>query len=296
MRGRIILVVQARMGSSRLPGKVLLEACGKPLLELMLERLARVRSPVLIVVATTTDGADDPIVELCRRLRTEVFRGHPTDLLDRHYAAGLVFGADAVAKIPSDCPLIDPVVVDRVLERFSRGDCDYAGNLHPASFPDGNDVEVMSMAALETAWREAHLPMEREHTTPFIWERGERFRLANVVWESDGKGAPLRDFSLSHRWTLDYPEDYAFIRRVYEALYPANPEFGLWDVLDWLEAEPEIAAINAAYTGVNWYRHHLHELRTVDARHTRPHPLPGGRGTESRYAAGYANDHSHSTF
>lgn len=269
MRERTLLIVQARTGSTRLPGKVLLEACGKTLLELMLERLARVRTPARIVVATTTEPEDQAIVSLCRGLGVEVFRGHPTDVLDRHYLAGLVYGAEAIAKIPSDCPLIDPAVVDRVLERYAKGDCDYAGNLHPASFPDGNDVEAMSMAALGTAWREAEKPLEREHTTPFIWERPERFRLGRVLWEADLHGVPVRDYSLSHRWTLDYPEDYAFIRRVYEELYPANPEFGLDDILALLRARPEIRKINAAYVGVNWYRHHLHELRTVGPEQTR---------------------------
>lgn len=261
-----LLVVQARTGSTRLPGKILKTACGKSLLELMLERLARVRAPHRVVVATTTEAADDAIVDLCRALGAEVFRGHPTDLLDRHYRAALEFGAEAVAKIPSDCPLIDPAVVDRVLARFAEGDCDYAGNLHPASFPDGNDVEAMSRAALATAWHEATLEMEREHTTPYLWERPERFRLANVLWETGPDG---RDYSLSHRWTLDYPEDYAFIRRVFEELYPTNPAFGIDDILDLLARKPEIAALNAEYAGVNWYRHHLHELKTVDARHTR---------------------------
>jgi spore coat polysaccharide biosynthesis protein SpsF len=274
MKGQIVLAVQARTGSSRLPGKVLLEVCGKSLLEHMLDRLSRVRMPTLLVVVTTTEPGDDRIIDLCRRLRIEVFRGHITDLLDRHYLAGLVFGAHAVAKIPSDCPLIDPQVVDLVLERYCRGDCDYASNLHPASFPDGNDVEVFSMEALGTAWREAELPMEREHTTPFIWERPERFRLANVLWEAAIDGKPPRDFSMSHRWTLDYPEDYQFVRRVYEALYPANPGFGLTDILHLLEVRPEIPALNAAYAGVNWYREHLRELRTVDARQTRPAPQP----------------------
>lgn len=266
MSGKLLIVVQARTGSSRLPGKVLKKAAGKTLLEHLLERLDRVRTPAGLVVATTTEAEDRPIADLCRSLGVAVFRGHPTDLLDRHYLAGLTFGADAVAKIPSDCPLIDPAVVDRVLARFLRGDCDYAGNLHPASYPDGNDVEVMTLEALGAAWREATLPMEREHTTPFLWERPRRFRLANVAWDTE----PPRDYSLSHRWTLDYPEDYAFIRRVYEALYPANPAFGLADILDLLEARPDIAAINAHLAGVNWYRHHLHELTTVDARHTRP--------------------------
>jgi spore coat polysaccharide biosynthesis protein SpsF len=274
--GGILLVVQARIGSTRLPGKVLKEACGKPLLELMLERLARVQTSVRTVVATTVGPVDDPIDGLCRRLGIAVFRGHPTDLLDRHYQAALSFEAHTIAKIPSDCPLIDPTVVDRVLARFAQGDCDYAGNLHPASFPDGNDVEVMSMETLGAAWREAERAMQREHTTPFIWERPERFRLANVLWETHAERTLPRDYSMTHRWTLDYPEDYEFIRRVYEELYPSKPVFGIDDVLDLLEAKPEIAAVNASYAGVNWYRHHLHELKRVDERHTRlfePEPV-----------------------
>lgn len=263
MNAPALIVVQARTGSSRLPGKILKEACGKTLLERMLERLARVRAAARIVVATTTDASDDAIVELCEGLGVAVFRGHPTDLLDRHYQAALEYRADIVAKIPSDCPLIDPAIVDLVLARFAVGDCDYASNLHPASFPDGNDVEVMRTAALAQAWGEAMLTLEREHTTPFLWERPERFRLANVVWDSG------LDYSLSHRWTLDYPEDYDFIRRIYETLYPVKPDFGLRDILDLLARQPEIAALNADYAGVNWYRHHLHELKTVDARHTR---------------------------
>lgn len=266
---KILLVVQARMGSTRLPGKVMLEACGKSMLELMLERLGRVQRPVSIVTAVTTDPDDNPIASVCRRFGIDVFRGHPTDLLDRHYRAGLAFGAQAVVKIPSDCPLIDPSIVESVLDRFAAGDCDYASNLHPASYPDGNDVEIMSIEALEAAWREAELSMEREHTTPFIWERPERFRLANVIWDSDRGSAWPRNYALSHRWTLDYPEDYAFIRRIYEELYPLNPAFSIDDILALLKAKPELASINNAFLGVNWYRHHLHELKTVGAEDTR---------------------------
>lgn len=262
----VVIVVQARLGSTRLPAKVLKDLGGKPLLARMLERLQRVRTRSRVIVATTTDPADDPIVTLCDRLGVEVFRGHPTDLLDRHYRAAAAADAGIVAKIPSDCPLIDPEIVDRVFARFAAGDSDYVSNLHPASWPDGNDVEVMRFAALETAWREAALDMEREHTTPFLWERPERFRLANVAW--DGAEA-CRDCSLTHRWTLDYPEDYEFIRRVFETLYPINPDFGCRDILRLVGDRPELAAINARYLGVNWYRHHLHQLKTVDARHTR---------------------------
>ena len=264
----VLIVVQARTGSARLPSKVLMDLGGQPLLLRMLERLQRIRAPARTVVATTTDGEDDTLAMLCGRQGIPVFRGHPTDLLDRHYRAALAFGAGVVAKIPSDCPLIDPAVVDRVFARFALGDCDYASNLHPASYPDGNDVEIVRIEALETAWREAKLPMEREHTTPFIWERPERFRLANVPW-ADEQGMARADHSMSHRWTIDYPEDYEFIRHVFNELYPKQPDFSIDDILALLARRPQLMDINARYRGVNWYRHHLHQLKTVDAGQTR---------------------------
>ncbi|MGY6216722.1 cytidylyltransferase domain-containing protein [Methylolobus aquaticus] len=268
MNDPVLIVVQARMTSTRLPGKVLMELGGQPLLLRMLERLQRVRTPHCIVVATTTDAEDDPIERLCFRHGIAVYRGHPTDLLDRHYRAAQALGGGAVAKIPSDCPLIDPVIVDRVLARFAQRDCDYASNLHPATYPDGNDVEVMGFEALQAAWHEADLPMEREHTTPFIWERPERFRLANLVWQ-DAQGRAMPDRSMSHRWTVDYPEDYRLVSAVFDELYPVNPLFGPSEIVALLDRRPDIAALNARYCGVNWYRHHLDQLKTVDQRQTR---------------------------
>lgn len=268
-RRRNLIVIQARLGSTRLPGKVLLDLVGKPVIVRMVERVARMKTDVAITVATTDRREDDPLAAICRAAGIPVFRGHPSDLLDRHYRAALEHGATVVAKIPSDCPLIDPSIIDGVFERFGAGDSDYTSNLHPASYPDGNDAEVMSLASLETAWREASLPMEREHTTPYLWERPERFRLSNVLWEPGSGSTRSRDYSMSHRWTLDYPQDYAFIRRVYEELDPGNPAFGLDDILDLLRRKPEIHAINAMYAGVNWYRHHLGELKTISADRTR---------------------------
>ena len=268
-RAEALIVVQARLGSTRLPRKILLDVAGAPLLVRMVERVARIKTPARIIVATTIGAQDDAIAELCRAAGIEVFRGHPTDLLDRHYQAALHYGADVVAKIPSDCPLIDPWVIDQVFERFAAGDSDYTSNLHPASYPDGNDVEVMRATALGTAWQEATLPMEREHTTPFIWERPEHFRISNVVWECALDGGLKRDYSMSHRWTIDYPEDYAFICKVYDELYLSDNAFGLYDILDLLKRRPELHAINAKYAGVNWYRHHLGELKTISAKQTR---------------------------
>lgn len=264
----VVTVVQARTGSTRLPGKVLLPLLGRPVLLRMIERLQRARLAGTVVVATTTDVEDDKIEALCLAEGIPCFRGHPTDLLDRHLRAAQWLEADVVVKIPSDCPLIDPAVVDRVIGYYLRhaGRYDYVSNLHPATYPDGNDVEAMSLAALQTAWREATRDFEREHTTPFLWERPERFRIGNVAWETG------QNLSMTHRWTLDYPEDYALIKAIFEALYPVDPAFGLADILALLERRPELLEINRAYTGVNWYRHHLHELRTVRAEETR-HPV-----------------------
>ena len=263
---KTLIVIQARTGSSRLPNKVMLPLVGKPLLVRMLERIKAIKFPADVVVATTTDSVDDLIVDLCDVSKTECFRGHPTDLLDRHYQAALQKKADVVVKIPSDCPLIDPNIIDKILYAFrdAQTECDYMSNLHPATYPDGNDVEVMPMAMLETAWKEASLEMERQHTTPFIWERPERFRLKNVEWESG------KNLSMSHRFTIDYPEDYEFINHVYEGCYAeSSPIFSLEDILHFLEKYPEVYQINAKYAGVNWYRNHLNELKTVSSNETR---------------------------
>ena len=215
-----------------------------------------------VVVATTTDTADDPIVAVADDVGVPTVRGSRDDLLARHLLAAHTHEAEAVVKIPSDCPLIDHEVVDLVVGTFLDGDWDYVSNLHPATWPDGQDTEVMTLEALEAAGREATRDFEREHTTPFLWERPDRFAIHNVAWPGG------RDYSMSHRWTLDYPEDLAFVRAVYDAL-GHDPSWGVETVLALLDARPEIAGINAAYAGVNWYRHHLDELTTVDPTATR---------------------------
>jgi spore coat polysaccharide biosynthesis protein SpsF len=261
----IAIIIQARMGSSRFPNKILMPIAGKSIIEHMVERVTAARCAELVIVATTTNASDDLVADLCAKKKITCFRGHPTDLLDRHYIAGKSFGADAVVKIPSDCPLIDPSVIDKVLTFYKqhRSEYDYVSNLHPASYPDGNDVEVMSMTALKTAWKEAHRDFEREHTTPFLWENPDRFRIGNVAWESG------LDYSMTHRWTLDYEEDYEFIRMVYDALYFKNPSFGINDILNLLQQNPKIKEVNSKYAGVNWYRHHLDELKTISPDRTR---------------------------
>jgi spore coat polysaccharide biosynthesis protein SpsF len=262
----MLTLIQARRGSSRLPDKVSLDLVGRPLLVRQVERVQLAQRAGRVAVITTTDPGDDALAELCQQHGIEVFRGNALDLLDRHYQAALHFDeTEAVVKIPSDCPLIDPAIIDKVLGVYeeTKGQYDFVSNLHPATYPDGNDVEIMTFGALETAWREASRPLEREHTTPFFWENPERFRLANVTWETG------LDYSMSHRFTIDYAADYDFIKAVYEALYPANPAFSLEDILTLLKQRPDIYALNADLAGVNWYRNHLDELKTVSTEQTK---------------------------
>src|SRR5262249_9217082 len=155
---------------------------------------------------------DDEIAQVAERAGLLCYRGHATDLLDRHYQVARLLGASTVVKIPSDCPLIDPRVIDRVLQQHLAGGADYTSNLHPQSYPDGNDVEVCSFTALERAWHDARRPLDREPPTPFLWDPPGRFRVTNVVWETG------RDLSQSHRVVLDYPEDYRVIYQVYDGL------------------------------------------------------------------------------
>lgn len=262
---KIVIVTQARTGSTRLPGKIMMPLAGEPLLVRMVERINFSQTPATIVVGTTYEPEDDKVEELCRQYAFNCFRGHPTDLLERHYKAGVEYNADIMVKIPSDVPLIDPRIIDKVLNFYLENEdkYDFVSNLHPATYPDGNDVEVIPMNVLETAYNEAKLPMEREHTTPFIWENPQRFRIGNVKWETG------KDYSMSHRFTIDYQEDYEFIKRVYDELYESNAQFSLDDILDLLERKPQIMDINKAYAGVNWYRNHLDELKTVNKEQTK---------------------------
>jgi len=261
----IVTIIQARMGSTRLPRKVMMPLAGKPLLLRQYERVSAAKLIDKIIIAITTDEIDNIIVDLCRDNNISYYRGNSTDLLDRHYKTALTYSADAVVKIPSDCPLIDPDVIDKVLKYYidNYNNFDFVSNLHPASYPDGNDVELMTMKALTDAWHNAKNKLEREHTTPYFWENPEKFRIGNVLWEID------KDYSMSHRFTIDYPEDYEFVKRIYDELFSDENIFSLDDILGLLEKNPEIKNINSKYAGVNWYRHYLAELKTISKSDTK---------------------------
>ena len=253
------------MGSTRLPGKVMLPLAGKPLIIRMQERISLSRYAGEIVIAITNDESDNQLFKLCKQNSLNVFRGNSLDLLDRHYKAAKELNADVVIKIPSDCPLIDPEIIDKVIQYYisNKEKFDFVSNLHPPSYPDGNDVEIMSFSAMENAWINAKKDFEREHTTPYIWENPEKFRIGNVIWETGF------NYSMTHRFTIDYKEDYEFLKKVYDELYEDNNRFGLNDILVLLEKKPEIKKINQMYAGVNWYRNHLNELKTIFPEQTK---------------------------
>lgn len=248
------------MGSIRLPGKVLLPIEGRPILEWMVERVRASEELDEVVVATTDLPIDDAIRNLCREIEVPYLSGHPSDLLDRHLQVARALNADAVVKIPSDCPLIDPRVIDAVVGafRFHHPRHAFVSNLHPASWPDGNDVEVVRVDALVQAWREATRPFQREHTTPFIWDRPARFSIGNVR-RPGGRG-----LSTSHRLRLDYEEDYRLIATVFEALHrPGFPPFSVEEMIGYLDAHPDLQLLNAQHVGSSWTSQHVDELRTM---------------------------------
>jgi len=235
---RALVVVQARFGSSRLPGKVLADLAGKPLLARVLERAQRIAGIAGVVLATTDVEADAAVAALGRACGVEVFRGNENDVLDRYYQAARATGADPIVRVTADCPLLDPAVSAEVVGAYRTGAWDYVSNFADRRYPDGLDTEVFSFAALERAWREAALASEREHVTPYIWKHPERFRLGGV--------AGAQDLS-SLRWTVDQPADLDFVRAVFVALYREGEPFGMANVLDLLRRRPELRTINAGF-------------------------------------------------
>jgi len=219
-----LAILQARMSSTRLPGKVLEPVLGVAMIGRQLERLARSARLDRILVATSDDASDDPLAAYVASAGYAVCRGSLADVLDRfHEAMKLVPEADTIVRLTADCPLADWTVIDAVIDRHHESGADYTSNT-PAvrTYPHGLDTEVMRRTALERAWREGTDPYEREHVTPFIYRRPDAFRIASLS----------REPSLAHlRWTVDYPEDLAFVREVYERLYPKNPAFTSDDVV-----------------------------------------------------------------
>ena len=231
---RTVCIVQARMSSTRLPGKVLLPLAGREVLAHVLDRLAFCNTLDEVVVATSSDASDDVLAQWCRARGVPVFRGSLQDVLDRYYQCAIENKATAVVRITADCPALDPTLVDDVVRGFHAGGYDlfYLGG----EFPDGLDCQVFSFSALHRAWREAKLLSEREHVGPYVVNHPEWFRIGQL---EKFKGLA------HHRWTLDEPRDLAFLQSVFERLQrPDGRPFLTQDLLNLLEREHELLQIN----------------------------------------------------
>lgn len=232
---KVVAIIQARMGSTRLPGKVLLDLSGEPMLVRVVNRCRRATTVDQVIIATTTETRDEAIVDLCDSRGWACFRGSEDDVLDRYFQAARKHHAEVVVRITSDCPLIEPEIIDLTVREFLQdGTLDYVSNtLPPRTFPRGLDVEVMTFKALERAWQEDGNPAWREHVTPYIYHHPEEFALRTVT----------NDHDYSHmRWTVDTPEDLAFARRVYDHF--GHDRFSWREVIALLEEHPEWLEIN----------------------------------------------------
>ena len=254
--GPVVAIIQARMGSSRLPGKSLAEIDGHPMLWHVVQRVKRSRLVDRVVVATSTAPADEVIERMCRENSIPCHRGSENDVLDRFYHAARAEKAAQVVRITADCPLIDPELIDRVVSRFQRGDLDYASNAMVRSYPDGLDTEIFSFSALERAWHEASKSSEREHVTPYL--RSEKFRTANV--ENDSI-----TLYQHYRWTVDEVEDLEFIRAVYAA-FRERESFGMKDVFELIEKNPGLEKMNSdIVSNVGYYKSLFEDARAAAA-------------------------------
>lgn len=235
---KIIATVEARMASSRLPGKILLPLCGKPSLERLVERARRSRYLADVVIATTINPADDTVGYWARECGISVFRGSEDDVLLRVLGAARHFNADILVELTGDCPLIDPAIIDQLIELYQSGDYDYVSNVLERTYPRGLDTQVFSTAVLQEVERTTQDPADRENVSLYIYEHPERFKLGGIQ-------APAELHAPELRICVDREEDYEVVKAVYEALYFKNQSFTSCDVVKFLKTHPEITARNA---------------------------------------------------
>lgn len=250
---RPVAIIQARMGSTRLPGKVLRPIVGQPMLWHIIQRVRGVPGLAEVVVATSDRPGDAPIRHFCRQHGIAYFAGSEYDVLDRFYRAAVRYEGDPLVRVTGDCPFVDPNLVGRLLELYGTGGYDHvavavgAGALlsEGGRFPDGLDAECFSFAALERSWHEATEASDREHVTPYMWRVPGRFRLGVLKTESD---------YYHLRWTVDNEADFQLVSLVYQGLYQEDRPFLMADVLRYLANHPEVVTLNESFVGQEGYR------------------------------------------
>lgn len=234
---KVVATIEARMTSTRLPGKVLLEIGGKPALAYMINRIKRSRLVDDIVVATTVNDSDDPIIDLCNKLGCKYFRGSEEDVLLRVLEAAKSVNADIIVELTGDCPFIDPDIIDKVIELYFSGDYDYASNIVERSFPDGFDTQVFSVQSLEKVSRLTDDPIDRVHVSCYFYNHPQKFKLANLIADQDSTWPDLR-------LTIDEPADYQLLKLINEKLQDRKGMFSVNEVISLLKQEPELVELN----------------------------------------------------
>jgi spore coat polysaccharide biosynthesis protein SpsF (cytidylyltransferase family) len=249
---KVVIIVQARMGATRLPGKMMIDIAGKPVIQHVIERARLSKKVAEVWLATTTSHVDDVLDDWAQENDVPCYRGSEDDVLDRYYKCAEQAGAGVVVRVTGDCPLNDFKVIDLVIDEYTKqkGAVDYVSNIHPPTYPDGLDTEVFSFAILEQAWKEAKLKSEREHVTPYIWKNPNLFKLKNIEHTEDLS---------KHRWTLDTPEDLHFLRLVIEEGQSRSGFCGLNQILSIVDAHPDWQEIVA---GIQRNEGYMESLKT----------------------------------
>lgn len=233
---KVIAFVQARMSSSRLPGKVLKKIIEKPMLDHLISRLSYSKLIDEVVVVTSDDDSDDAIENLCCELKIKFFRGSLDNVLERFYLASKAYSADHIVRITGDCPLLDSEIVDYIISEHLKSNCNYTSNTINPSYPDGQDVEVFDVATLEKMYIQAESKIDQEHVTFYCYTHPDLFKLNNIK-------NPRGDFS-TYRWTVDNDVDFLFVEKIYEELYQNNKEFNSLDIYKLLDKKPYLSEIN----------------------------------------------------
>ena len=247
---KTVAIIQARMGSTRLPNKVLMPVLGKPLLGWMLDRIATCTEVDEVIVATTTDVRDDVIAEFSESVGCRVYRGSEDDVLDRYYQAACLVQPNAVVRLTADCPLLDPQVLAEMIRMFSEGGLDFLSNSEPlpSSWPHGMDVSIVGFDALHKAWQHAVKPSDREHVTFYFWNNPSTFQCKRIEHKKDWSG---------YRITIDYPEDFDVLKAIIEHFGAINSsivnDISMDDIVNFLDVNPDVFCLNKKYTrGLGW--------------------------------------------
>lgn len=240
------IIIQARMESKRLPGKVLMPLENQPVLSRVLAQLKNITGVDRAIIATTELASDDPIVSYCKQNHVDYYRGSTEDVLERYYACARKFSLKTIIRVTADCPLIDPAILWKTVQIHLEMDADYTSNRLTPRFPQGLDVDVLKFSALEKVFKTAAEPLEREHVVIHIWKNRSRFSVQELVSKEDYS---------KYRWVLDWPEDYTFLSKIFGYLRDAAQPLFMQQVLDVLQKHPEWLAIHEKLPRVAYYDH-----------------------------------------